>query len=151
MARELLSSNIGRQERIERRQAVKVIEVQHLRKSYQDHIVVNDLSFSVERGETFGIIGPNGAGKTTTVECIEGLRRPDSGHVRVLGFDPYQDRYELKRRVGSQLQGSQLPGQIKVWEALDLYSSFYPQPANWEQLIENLGLSEKRNTVFDKL
>jgi ABC-2 type transport system ATP-binding protein len=128
-----------------------VIDVQDLQKRYRDHVAVHDVSFTVERGEIFGIIGPNGAGKTTTVECIEGLRKPDRGSVRVLGLDPQQDRDELRQRVGTQLQASQLPDKIKVWEALDLYSSFYPQPANWEQLIEYLALSEKRNTVFDKL
>jgi ABC-2 type transport system ATP-binding protein len=69
----------------------------------------------------------------------------------MLGLDPQQDREELRQRVGTQLQASQLPDKIKVWEALDLYSSFYRQPANWEQWIESLGLSEKRNTVFDRL
>jgi len=128
-----------------------VINVQNLQKRYRDHLAVYDVSFTVEQGEIFGIIGPNGAGKTTTVECIEGMRKPDHGSVRVLGLDPQQDREELRWRVGIQLQASQLPDKIKVWEALDLYSSFYRQPVNWEQLIENLGLSEKRNTVFEKL
>jgi ABC-2 type transport system ATP-binding protein len=128
-----------------------IIEVQNLQKHYHDHPAVRDVSFSVEQGEIFGIIGPNGAGKTTTVECIEGLRKPDHGKVRVLGLDPLQARDELRLRVGIQLQASQLPNKIKVWEALDLYSSFYPQPTDWEILIETLGLSEKRNTAFEKL
>jgi ABC-2 type transport system ATP-binding protein len=128
-----------------------VIEVQNLQKRYRDQFAVRDVSFSVEQGEIFGIIGPNGAGKTTIVECIEGLRKPDRGQIRVLGLDPQRDRDELRRRIGTQLQASQLPEQIKVWEALDLYASFYSQLANWKQLIEQLGLSEKRNTVFSKL
>jgi ABC-2 type transport system ATP-binding protein len=109
------------------------------------------VSFTVDRGEIFGILGPNGAGKTTTVEILEGLRRADSGAVRVLGLDPRRERDELTRRVGVQLQESQLPERIKVWEALDLYSSFYPDPANWEELLEELGLADKRNTRFGKL
>jgi ABC-2 type transport system ATP-binding protein len=130
---------------------MSVIEVEHLEKRYGDQIAVCDVSFSVERGEIFGIIGQNGAGKTTTVECVEGLRVPDRGVVRVLGLDPLHDRAELKQRMGAQLQSSQLPPKLKVWEALDLYSSFYPQPADWEQLIAGLGLTEKRNATFDVL
>jgi len=103
---------------------VPVIDVQHLSKRYRDHLAVDDLSFSVERGEIFGILGPNGAGKTTTVEIIGGLRTADAGSVSVLGLDPRGD--ELRQRVGAQLQEAQLPDKLKVWEALDLYSSFYP-------------------------
>jgi ABC-2 type transport system ATP-binding protein len=128
-----------------------VIEVGDLSKRYRDQIAVRDVSFTVDRGEIFGILGPNGAGKTTTVEILEGLRRADSGAVRVLGLDPRRERDELTRRVGVQLQESQLPERIKVWEALDLYSSFYPDPANWEELLEELGLADKRNTRFGKL
>jgi ABC-2 type transport system ATP-binding protein len=127
------------------------IEVHNLHKRYGDHVAVHDVSFTVERGEIFGIIGPNGAGKTTTVECIEGLRTPDDGSVSVLGFDPQRDRAELRQRVGAQLQESALPDKMKVWEALDLYSSFYRKPANWRKLLEDLGLAEKRNTSYSKL
>jgi ABC-2 type transport system ATP-binding protein len=128
-----------------------VIEVEHLRKRYGDQVAVDDLSFTVEKGEIFGILGPNGAGKTTTVEIIEGLRTPDSGTVRVLGLDPRRDGAELRQRVGVQLQESQLPELMKVWEALDLYSSFYEQPADWERLLDDLGLAGKRDTKFKHL
>lgn len=128
-----------------------VIEVQNLEKRYGSHLAVRDVSFSVERGEIFGIIGPNGAGKTTTVEIIEGLRQPDRGSVRVLGLDPQRDRSELRQRLGVQLQSSQLPEKIKVWEALDLYSSFYRNPADPEQLLELLGLASQREAVFEHL
>src|ERR1700733_12928640 len=101
------------------------IEVQGLRKRYADTIAVHDVSFSVEQGEIFGIVGPNGAGKTTTVECIEGLRSPDGGHITVLGLDPERDRTELRERVGVQLQSADLPDRLRVGEALRLYSSFY--------------------------
>ena len=127
------------------------IEVRNLHKRYGNHVAVQDVSFTVERGEIFGIIGPNGAGKTTTVECVEGLRSPDNGAVTVLGLDPQRDRAELRQRVGAQLQESALPEKMKVWEALDLYSSFYRTPANWRKLLEDLGLAEKRNTRYGKL
>ena len=128
-----------------------VIEVDNLSKRYGDQVAVDDLSFTVEKGEIFGILGPNGAGKTTTVEIIEGLRTPDRGTVRVLGLDPQRDGEELRRRVGVQLQESELPEQMKVWEALDLYSSFYDQPADWERLLDELGLAGKRDTKFKHL
>jgi ABC-2 type transport system ATP-binding protein len=128
-----------------------VIEVDNLSKRYGDQVAVDDLSFTVEKGEIFGILGPNGAGKTTTVEIIEGLRTPDRGTVRVLGLDPQRAGAELRRRVGVQLQESELPEQMKVWEALDLYSSFYDQPADWERLLDELGLAGKRDTKFKHL
>src|SRR5262245_15343709 len=97
-----------------------VIEVKDLVKRYGEHAAVDGVSFSVEQGEIFGILGPNGAGKTTTVESIAGLRTPDSGTIRVLGLDPQHDRSQLRQQLGVQLQDSELPDQIKVWEALDL-------------------------------
>jgi ABC-2 type transport system ATP-binding protein len=130
---------------------MSVIEVEHLRKRYRDVVAVDDVSFTVERGEIFGILGPNGAGKTTTVEIIEGLRTADDGTVRVLGLDPRRDGAELRQRVGVQLQESQLPDKLKVWEALELYSSFYDRPADWRRLREDLGLADKQNAKFGKL
>ncbi|MGH3149874.1 MAG: ABC transporter ATP-binding protein [Streptosporangiaceae bacterium] len=128
-----------------------VIEVQNLHKAYADTVAVDDISFTVQEGEIFGILGPNGAGKTTTVECIEGLRRPDSGLINVLGLDPQRDRADLTQRLGVQLQDSQLPGRLRVAEALDLYSSFYRTPADWRGLMDVLGLGGKRDTRFGKL
>jgi ABC-2 type transport system ATP-binding protein len=130
---------------------MSIIEVEHLTKRYGDEVAVDDVSFTVEKGEIFGILGPNGAGKTTTVESIAGLRHPDSGRIRVLGVDPHQSGGEIKQRLGVQLQESRLPDRIKVWEAVDLYSSFYRSPADWPDLLDHLGLAEKRNTIFAKL
>ena len=128
-----------------------VIEVRQLHKRYGDTVAVDDISFEVQPGEIFGILGPNGAGKTTTVECIEGLRNPDRGTVSVLGLDPGRDRAELTQRLGVQLQDSQLPAKLQVDEALDLYSSFYRNPADWRALIDLLGLGAKTKTRFGKL
>ncbi|MFI6297872.1 ABC transporter ATP-binding protein [Nonomuraea sp. NPDC050790] len=128
-----------------------LIEVTNLRKTYKDHVAVEDVSFSVEEGEIFGILGPNGAGKTTTVECVSGLRRRDGGQVSVAGIDPGRDRDRLRRILGAQLQSSQLPDQIKVWEAMDLYASFYPDPADWRELLDLVGLTAKRDARFAKL
>jgi ABC-2 type transport system ATP-binding protein len=127
------------------------IEVQDLRKQYAGTVAVRDVSFSVEPGEIFGIVGPNGAGKTTTVECIEGLRRPDGGHISVLGLNPERDRAALTERLGVQLQDSELPERLRVGEALRLYGSFYQSPADWRELMDQLGLSAKEQTPFGKL
>jgi ABC-2 type transport system ATP-binding protein len=127
------------------------IEVNNLHKFYGPVRAVDGVSFIVEEGEIFGMVGPNGAGKTTTIECVEGLRRPDRGTVRVLGLDPQRDGYELRRRIGVQLQEAALHPRLKVWEALDLFSSFYPRRVDGMALLEQLGLADKRNAAFEKL
>jgi ABC-2 type transport system ATP-binding protein len=128
-----------------------VIEVAELTKRYKNHTAVDGASFQVGRGEIFGILGPNGAGKTTTVECIEGLRDRDGGIVRVLGLDPARDRRRVYEKIGVQLQESQLPDNIKVSEALRLYASFYPRPADWRELLKTWGLAAKKNAAYGKL
>ena len=128
-----------------------VIDVQHLHKTYGETVAVADVSFTVHEGEIFGILGPNGAGKTTTVECIEGLREPNRGQISVLGLDPQRDRAALTQRLGVQLQQSRLPDQLRVAEALELFSSFYPDPADWRELMEVLGITAKARTPFRRL
>jgi ABC-2 type transport system ATP-binding protein len=128
-----------------------VIDVQNLHKKYGQYTAVQDISFSVKQGEIFGIIGPNGAGKTTTVEAVIGLCQPTSGQIRVLGLDPHADRRVLSQRIGIQLQQAQIPERMKVWEALDLFSSFYAKTVPWEPLLAAWGLAEKRETMFGKL
>ena len=126
-----------------------VIEVRNLRKRYGSTLAVDGVSFAVEPGEIFGILGPNGAGKTTTVECVAGLRTPDDGTIRVLGREPRDP--ELRKLVGVQLQESSLPEKMSVREALELYSAFYPDPADWRALARELGLTEKLGTRYAKL
>jgi ABC-2 type transport system ATP-binding protein len=128
-----------------------IVQVEKLRKTYGATVAIDEVSFEVKEGEIFGMVGPNGAGKTTTIECLEGLRKPDRGTVRVLGVDPQQNSRILRERAGMQLQQSNLPDRMKVWEALDLYASFYPKPVNWKELLVQLGLEEKRNAPFSKL
>ena len=130
---------------------MNVIEVNHLTKRYGDRAAVDGVSFSVEEGEIFGILGPNGAGKTTTVESIAGLRSPDGGTISVLGLDPRRDRERLRSLVGVQLQESELPDRMTVGEALDLFASFYEEPADPRTLIADLGLEDKRDTAFRHL
>ena len=111
-------------------------------------MAVDNVSFDVQSGEIFGLIGPNGAGKTTTMECVEGLRTPDRGVVSVLGLNPTRDVYSLQQRIGVQLQQAQLQKRIKVREAVAFWASLYRKPANGDLLIEQLGLSDKRNAWF---
>ena len=127
------------------------VEIAHLRKAYGDVVAVDDVSFSVAEGEIFGILGPNGAGKTTTVECVLGLRSPDAGSIRVTGLDPGQDREDLHVIVGAQLQESALPPKLRVGEILDLYRSFYRDPADVGELVDALGLAGKRKDYYRSL
>ncbi|MFI6349953.1 ABC transporter ATP-binding protein [Streptomyces sp. NPDC050560] len=128
-----------------------VIEVRDLRKEYGGRAVVDGVSFTVEEGEIFGVLGPNGAGKTTTVECVEGLRTPDGGSVRVTGLDPVTDHEAVTHVLGVQLQESEVQAKHTVREVLELYAAFYPRPADWRPLAERLELGEKLGTRFGKL
>jgi ABC-2 type transport system ATP-binding protein len=130
---------------------MNVIEVTDLTKHYGDRPAVDRVSFSVQEGEIFGILGPNGAGKTTTVESIAGLRTPDAGTISVLGLDPGRDRDRLRALVGVQLQESELPDRMTVAEAVELFASFYADPAEPDTLIGDLGLTDKRDTQYRHL
>jgi ABC-2 type transport system ATP-binding protein len=114
-------------------------------------VAVDDVSFEVFEGEIFGLIGPNGAGKTTTMECVEGVRKADAGRTTVLGLDPARDAYALQQRIGVQLQQAQLQKRIRVGEAVDLWASLYPRTVDGRVLLEQLGLTEKRNASFMSL
>jgi ABC-2 type transport system ATP-binding protein len=127
------------------------VEIAHLRKTYGALVAVDDVSLSVADGEIFGILGPNGAGKTTAVECAIGLRGPDAGRIRLLGLDPQADRDKVHEIVGVQLQASAMPAKLRVGEILDLYRSFYRQPADVSDLIETLGLAGKRRDYYKTL
>ena len=134
---------------------MKAISVQGLIKRYSSVRAVDGIDFHVEEGEIFGMLGPNGAGKTTTIECIEGLRVPDGGTICVLGLDPQREGYELRERIGVQLQATALYERIRVCEALKLFASFYrvrsPWANDWLKLIEPLGLAEKMNSYYHAL
>ena len=126
-----------------------VVTVRGLRKSYGTRVVVDGLDLAVPAGEIVGLIGANGAGKTTTVECIEGLRKPDAGSLRVLGYDPVTQAEELRPLVGSQLQDSALPDRLRVAEAVELFST--PRAQDGGELLERFGLSPRRRSAFSSL
>ena len=125
-----------------------VIRVSGIRMTYGKTVAVDDVSFDVQPGEIFGLIGPNGAGKTTTMECVEGLRQPDRGLIEVFGLDPTRRARALQNRIGVQLQEAQLQKRIKVWEAVDLWASLYPTTVDGDRLLDQLGLTDKRNAWF---
>ena len=112
-----------------------VITVTHLAKRYGSVQAVKDVSLVVHAGEIFGLIGPNGAGKTTTMECLQGLRRQDTGTISVLGLDPHRDASALRQRIGVQHQEAHLQKRIKVWEAVDLWASLYERAVDGNALL----------------
>jgi ABC-2 type transport system ATP-binding protein len=126
-----------------------VIEVQGLTKRYGAHLAVDDVGFTVTEGEIFGILGVNGAGKTTTVECLQGLRQPDRGRMRVLGLDPRTAGSQLRARVGSQLQSSALPDRLRVEEAVLLFGDGDRRSA--DRLLETWNLAAWRRSSFASL
>src|SRR5213594_4580139 len=128
-----------------------VVTVQHLVKRYGQFVAVNDVSFSIKEGEIFGIIGPNGAGKTTAVECISGLRVPDSGSISIHALSPMKDRKVIRGFLGVQLQESTMPPRLKVGDALRLFASFYPNPADPDGLLETDRKSTRLNSSHERL
>jgi ABC-2 type transport system ATP-binding protein len=127
------------------------VTIEHLVKRYGHLVAVDDVSLSIHEGEIFGIIGPNGAGKTTTVECISGLRAPDTGSIAVYGLSPQKDRNRMREFVGVQLQESALPPRLRVGEAVRLFASFYSNPLDPDQLLESLGIKQFANSSFKSL
>jgi ABC-2 type transport system ATP-binding protein len=127
------------------------VTIKSLVKRYGSLLAVDDVSFSIHEGEIFGIIGPNGAGKTTTVECISGLRIPDSGSISVYGLSPQRDRDRIREFVGVQLQESALPPRLKVGEALELFASFYPTPLDPQEVLESLAIRQLAHVAFKNL
>src|SRR2546428_7682332 len=125
--------------------------VQSLVKNYGAIAAGRGVSLNVREGEIFGLLGPNGAGKTTTIECIIGLRRPDSGSITVCGFDALRQPRQVKQRIGVQLQATALPDKIKLREALHLFASFYHRRADLDHLLNRFSLAERANSRFEHL
>lgn len=128
-----------------------IVQVENLNLTYKSLHAVQNVSFSVKSGEIVAVIGQNGSGKTSTVECIEGLRKPDSGLIRVFGKDPWRRRSEVYKEMGVQLQEAEYPSKIRVEEQCRLFASFYERPADWNLLLTQMGLDEKRKRPIHKL
>lgn len=127
------------------------IKVENLHKLYKNKYAVQGVSFSVKKGEIFGIVGPNGAGKTTTIEILEGLRKKDDGKISILGLDPEKKPYELRQKIGIQFQSTSIQERMKVKEAIHLFSSFYEKNGDIPTIIEKLGLNAFMDTQFTNL
>ena len=130
---------------------MSAISVRGLRKAYGSLEAVRGVDFEIEEGEVFGLLGPNGAGKTTTVEILEGYRRRDAGEVTVLGHDPEKPGREFRQRIGVVLQQSQLWPNITVRETHAMFAGYYAHPRNVDEVIELVGLAEKRDARIKTL
>ncbi len=128
-----------------------IVQVEDLNLSYKGLHAVQNISFSVESGEVLAVIGQNGSGKTSTVECIEGLRKPDSGRIQVFGKNPWLHRNEVYKEVGVQLQEAEYPLKIRVEEQCRLFAGFYERSADWNLLLKQMGLDDKRKCLISKL
>lgn len=129
----------------------EIVQVENLNLSYKNLHAVQNVSFSVRSGEILAVIGQNGSGKTSTVECVEGLRKSDSGIVRVFGKDSWLHRSEVYKKMGVSLQEVEYPLKIRVEEQCRLFASFYDRPADWNLLLVQLGLEKKRKCLIHKL
>jgi ABC-2 type transport system ATP-binding protein len=127
-----------------------VLRVSDFRKRYGDKVAVDGIGFAVHRGEIYGLLGPNGAGKTTTLECLEGLRRPDEGHLEILGVDPGRQPGKLRDLIGVQLQTSALPASMTPAEAMSFFCTYHRKPVRLD-LVDRLGLAEKRHAQYGSL
>jgi ABC-2 type transport system ATP-binding protein len=129
-----------------------VLEVKNLQKKYDDGFeAVKGISFSVKKGEVFGILGPNGAGKTTTLEMIEGLRTITGGKVLLDGLDVTKDAYKVKERIGIQLQSSAFFPNLSLVELLRLFSDLYAETTSPMELLREVGLEEKAHDTAKEL
>ncbi len=127
------------------------IEVQGLHKSYGDFEAVKGIDLQVKVGEIFALLGPNGAGKTTTIEILEGFLTPNSGHVRVLGYDPLKHERNYKERIGIVLQETEVEEFLSVEESIRLVRSYYQDPLPLEDILAATGLIEQRQVRPRKL
>src|SRR5438132_2131653 len=131
--------------------AERVIEIEGLRKSYGDVQAVGGIDVHVDRGEVFALLGPNGAGKTTTTEILEGYRERSAGAVNVLGYDPAKGEHALKQRIGIVLQSTGVDPFLTVRETVEMYGGYYPHPRPTDEVIDVVGLGEKRDERVRRL
>ena len=127
-----------------------ILEIRNFRKTYGSYVAVDGISFEVNRGEIFGLLGPNGAGKTSTLECLEGLRKPNGGSLRIAGVDPAKESHKLRNIIGVQLQSAGLPEAITPDEAMKFFCAYHNVPPRFD-LLDRLGITEKKNIQFYEL
>jgi ABC-2 type transport system ATP-binding protein len=131
-------------------EAMKIIKVRNLTKTYGNVLAVDKISFEVQAGEIFGLLGPNGAGKTSTLECLEGLREPDGGSLRIADIDPWNEPRKLRNVIGVQLQSAGLPESITPDEAMKIFCAYHDAPPRFD-LLKRMGLEKKQKAQFYEL
>lgn len=129
----------------------EVLSVKNLKKSYGQTNILKNLSFSIQKGEFFGLLGHNGAGKSTTIDCILGMKKYENGEIKLLGSSPQKVDKTLFEKIGVQFQQSNYQDKIKVSELCELTASYYNKPANWQTLLTSFGLSGKEKMYVEKL
>ena len=128
-----------------------VVSIQNLKKYYSEVKAVDDVSFFINKKEIFGIIGANGAGKTTAIECMAGMKAFNGGKIDILGLDVVKNGARLKNRIGLQQQESEIPERLRLKEAMLLFSSFYDSALDWQKLLRDLNLWDKRDAMYSSL
>jgi ABC-2 type transport system ATP-binding protein len=128
-----------------------VIEVEQLRCRYGKFEAVKGISFEVRRGELFALLGANGAGKTTTIEMLEGMGRPASGKIRILGRDPIRDRAAVRARTGVMLQAGGFSGTLTVRETIDIWRDLTSEPRSTDEAMELVGLTHRADVSIESL
>ncbi len=128
-----------------------IVEVKELRKVYGKKAVVKDVSFSVEKGEIFGILGPNGAGKTTTLEMLETLRPIDGGSASIAGLDVATNQDKIKAMIGVQPQSPAFEEKTKLSELIEFFSATYGEKVNPKKFLEDVQLLDKANSYVENL
>jgi ABC-2 type transport system ATP-binding protein len=131
--------------------ADSIVEVKNLTKKYDNQRVVDSISFSVKKGEIFGILGPNGAGKTTTLEMIEALRPIDGGEATLGGLDVSRNPEKVKALIGVQPQTPSFEEKTKLTELIEFFSSTYGEKVNPKKFLEDVQLLEKANSYPEEL
>jgi len=128
-----------------------VIKVEKLKKSYKDLVAVDQVSFTVKKGEVFTLLGLNGAGKTTTIEILEGIKKPDSGYVEIFGFDITRQPKKIKEKIGVQLQDTDFYRELKVREICRQFANFYTDPMSTGELLKWVNLEDKKDAMVREL
>lgn len=128
-----------------------IVEVRNLRKRYGDKQAVDGVSFSVKKGEIFGILGPNGAGKTTTLEMMETLRPIDSGSVEIDGIDVTKDPRAIKYLIGVQPQSPAFQDKTKLTEVVEMFAAAYGEKVDAMAFLRDVELEEKANNYVEDL
>lgn len=128
-----------------------ILEVKNLTKSYGPKKAVNGISFSVKKGETFGILGPNGAGKTTTLEMIETLRTIDDGTAAIDSVDVAKNPWKIKYMIGVQTQSTAFMDKVKLTELLEQQAAAYGEKVNTLELLDAVNLKDKAGSFVEQL